>query len=702
MHRDPSFRNPKTWSLAALLIAALAGCATVATVPAPPPTPTGDVVETLHGVEIADPYRWLEDQESPETRAWIETQNAYTDTVLDPLPGQQALRERFAELLKIDVVTTPTARGGRYFFSKRGADQDLYVIYVREGIDGEDRVLIDPHPLSEDHTVSVNLMDVSDDGTLLAYGVREGGQDEVTVRFHDVDRGQDLPDVLAKGRYFGVSIAQDKRTLYYTRHGEAGPRVYRHVVGDDPAKDRIVFGEGYGPDKILFAGLSENGRYLVAHVLYGSSADKTEIHVNDLRGKRGFRPVVTDVDARFFATVAGDTLVIRTNWQAENGRILAVAAGNPSRGAWREIVPEHDQRVMEGFSAVGGRLFVQYLDDVKSHLEAFDLAGNSIGAIRFDTLGTVGSVSGRWDADEAFFRFESFHVPDTVYRYVPSTGERQIWTQLDVPIDAERFEVKQVWFTSRDGTRVPMFLVHERGVALDGSNPTLLTGYGGFTASLTPSFSSSALVWAEQGGVYAVANLRGGGEFGEAWHRAGMRENKQNVFDDFIAAAEWLIDNKYTRPDKLAIRGGSNGGLLVGAVMNQRPELFGAVICSYPLLDMLRYHQFLVARYWVPEYGSSEDPEQFRYLKAYSPYHNVTPGTGYPAVLFISGDGDTRVAPLHARKMTALVQAANGGERPVLLRYHIKAGHSGGKPISQTIDDLTESYSFLLWQLGEL
>jgi prolyl oligopeptidase len=515
----------------------------------------------------------------------------------------------------------------------------------------------------------------------------------------DVDTGDDLPDELPRGRYFGVSITPDKSGLYYTRHNETGPRVYYHAMGTDPSADRQVFGDGYGPEKILFGGLSEDGRYLVVHVLYGSSADKTEIYIKDLEQGGGFATVVDDLDARSLAGMAGDTLLIQTNWEAPNGRIMAVDASNPGRDSWRELVPEREKGVIQGTSEVGGKLFVRYLEDVKSRVVSYDVDGRELGEIKFDTIGDVSGVSGRWADNRAFFRFHSYHVPLTIYSYDVETGEREVWWQFDADIDTDRFDVKQEWFTSKDGTRVPMFVVHAKDIRLDGTNPMLLTGYGGFTVSRTPRFSASAAVWVEQGGVYAVANLRGGGEFGEEWHKAGMRENKQNVFDDFIAAAEHLVDAGYTSSGKLAISGGSNGGLLVGAVMTQRPELFKAVICSYPLLDMVRYHMFLVARYWVPEYGSADEPEQFEYLKAYSPYHNVKDGESYPAILFISGDGDTRVAPLHARKMAALVQAKKGSERPALLRYHIKAGHSGGKPLSQQIDDLAESYSFLLWQL---
>jgi len=477
-----------------------------------------------------------------------------------------------------------------------------------------------------------------------------------------------------------------------------GGRVYYHEFGTEPANDEMIFGEGYGPDKLVAAGLSDDGRYLGLVVLHGSAATKTEIYYKDLQNDGPIETLVNDIDARFMPSIAGDYMLLQTNWEAPNGRVLRVDAEKPARENWVEIIPEREAPI-QGLSTVGGKIFVQYLDDVIPRVEIFDLDGNPEGEIAFETIGSVSGVGGRWDSDEAFFSYSSFAIPPTIYRYDVATGEREVWSQLDIPMDAEGIEVKQVWYESKDGTEVPMFVVHGSDLELNGDNPTYLTGYGGFNASRTPGFSATAVFAVEQGMVYAVPNLRGGGEFGEEWHRAGMLENKQNVFDDFISAAEWLIDNGYTSSEKLAIRGGSNGGLLVGAAVTQRPDLFGAVICTYPLLDMLRYHKFLVARFWVSEYGSADNPDQFEYIYDYSPYHNVEAGTEYPAILFISGDSDTRVAPLHARKMTALMQAATGSDRPVLLKYDTKSGHSGGTPVDQQIEDQTDIFAFLMWQL---
>jgi len=695
-------RGILVFSLVVILVFAVPSCKKGVKVPPTPDTKGVDAVDTIHGVDIVDPYRWLEDQKGPETREWIAVQNAYTDSVLGSLSGREELEALAAKLIKIDTIGMPTESGGRYFLTKRSANQELSVIYMRQGLDGEDKVLIDPHPMSEDKTTNVNIQGISHDGTLLAYGIRKGGEDELEIKFMDVDTMEDLPDVLPRGLYFGVSIMPDKKGFFYTKMTMKGPRILYHSFGTAMAGDKEIFGEGYGFGKIIFSFPSEDGRWLIIIALEGSSG-KTEVYLKDLVKDGPITTVVNDLDARTLAAVVGDILYIQTNWEAPNGRLLAADPENPARENWKEIIPESDM-VMQGLFGLpvtfaGGKLFVNYLKDVKSQVVIFEPDGTRIGEISFPTIGTVGGLSGHWDSNEAFFVFTSYHIPTIIYRYDVASGEKEVWAKIEVPIDSEQYEIKQVWYESKDGTKIPMFIVHKKGINLDGSNPALLTGYGGFNISLTPFFSADAVAWVEKGGVYAFANLRGGGEFGEEWHKAGMMENKQNVFDDFIAAAEYLIAEGYTQAKKLAIEGGSNGGLLVGAAVTQRPDLYGAVICTYPLLDMVRYHKFLVARYWVPEYGSSENPEQFKYIHEYSPYHNVNKGTKYPAIFFITGDADTRVAPLHARKMTALMQASTGSDEPVLLRYHTTAGHSGGQPVSEQIENLAETLSFLLWQL---
>lgn len=666
----------------------------------PPETKIDDVVDTIQGVEIADPYRWLEDQESPETRAWIDEQNKYTDSIMQQLPGRQELKELMTKLIKIDSINAPTEKGGRYFYSKRSADQDLPIIYMREGLDGEEQVLLDPHPMSEDHTTSVDIAEISEDGKYLAYSVRKGGVDEVEIRILDVDTKSDLEDILPTARYFGISFTPDKSGMYYTQYGDEGPRVYYHALGTPLSEDKLIFGEGLGPDKIAYINLSDDGKWLLAHVQYGSSGP-TEIHVKNVAANTPWTAAINDGKSHSYASFAGDRLLIQTDLNAPNGRLMLVDPAKPSVANWQEIVPELPDAVMENAAALGGKAIAFYLQDVKSMAKVYDMDGTWVRDITFDTIGSFSTASGSWDSNEAFIAFTSFHVPNTIYRYDIATGETTVWEKVEVPLNSESMALEQVWYTSRDGTKIPMFLLHKKDLKLNGENPTMLYGYGGFNVNITPYYNGSRAAWVEMGGVYAIANLRGGGEFGEKWHRAGMLESKQNVFDDFIAAAEWLIENKYTSTKHLGIIGGSNGGLLVGAAMTQRPDLFGAVVCVYPLLDMIRYQKFMVARFWVSEYGSSEDPEQFKYILAYSPYQNVEKGVDYPATLFISGDGDTRVAPLHARKMTAMVQKMNGGKNPILLRYFTKAGHSGGQPISQQIETNVDIYSFLRWRLAQ-
>jgi prolyl oligopeptidase len=664
-----------------------------------PVTRVENVTETLHGVTITDPYRWLEDQNSPDTRAWINAQNDYTASTLGSLPIRASIRARLTQLLKIDTIGTPFARGGRYFLAKRRADQNQSVIYVRNGLAGKDEVLLDPNPMSADQSTSVQIEDVSADGKLLVYGVREGGEDEVTIKLLDVDTRKELGDRLPKGR-IGVSLKPDKTGFYYSRFtNNVGGRIYYHAMGTDPAKDNEVFGKGYGPQVFVGASVSPDGHYLFLIASHGSAGDKTEVYVQDLKTNGPIITIVNDIDAGFSADIAGDHLYLLTNWNAANRHVLDVDLKKPARENWREVVPEGTS-VITGVSAVGGKLFVEYLENAVSRTRVFDPSGKLVREIAFPTIGTVTGMRGDWDRDEGFYTFSSFAQPTTIYRYSVSSGKQEVFARIKVPVQSDQIEVKQVWYESKDKTRIPMFLVYKRGLKLDGNNPVFLTGYGGFNVTLTPSFSPLAAYWAERGGVFALPNLRGGGEFGEKWHKAGMLANKQNVFDDFIGAAEWLIKSKYTNRSKLAISGGSNGGLLVGAAMTQRPELFQAVVCSYPLLDMIRYQSFLVARFWVPEYGSSENAEQFKYIYAYSPYQHVKKGEKYPAVLFMTGDADTRVAPLHARKMAALVQASTGSDRPVLLHYNTKAGHSGGLPVSQQIEDQTDELSFLFWQLG--
>jgi prolyl oligopeptidase len=664
----------------------------------PPVTRTDNVKDNYFGVEVADSYRWLEDQQSPETRKWIDAENAYTRSLLDPLPGRDKLKKRVTELLNVDAYQTPVERSGRYFFEKRAAGQDQFVLCMRKGRNAGDEVLVDPQPLSPDHTVSVALEAVSQDGKLLAYGVRQGGEDQAVVHFFDVEARKDLPEQLPKERYFNLAVTPDNARVFYTRMAAEGPRLLVHKMGTDPSRDAVIFGQDLEKDKILVATLSEDGRTLVASVLHSAAGDRIDSYVQDVAEGGAFTTVVKGIPARFVVLPAGEKLFVYTNWKAPKGRVMVADLKNPSPEHWQEIIPE-GVGTIEEVHLSGGRLAVLSTENASSRARLYEPNGMLVRAIPLPAIGSVTGFSGRWGSREAFYEFQSFHIPAMIYQNDVETGAQQVWAQPKVPFDSSRYEVKQIWYKSKDGTRVPMFLTAVRGIKPNGSIPTVLYGYGGFEVSLTPRYSARIAAWIESGGLYASANLRGGSEFGESWHRDGMLEKKQNVFDDFIAAVEWLVQNHYTRPSRLAIRGGSNGGLLVTAALTQRPDLFGAVLCEYPLIDMLRYQKFLVAQWWVPEYGSSENAEQFKYIYAYSPYQHVKAGTKYPAVLFVTGDADTRVAPLHARKMTALMQSAAAPGRPILLRYDTSGGHTFAEPVSKQVDEIADELSFLDWQL---
>jgi prolyl oligopeptidase len=692
--------------------------------PPPPPTRREDVVETLHGRGVADPYRWLEDGASPEVRAWSAAQTARTEALLKDRPEYAELHARLEALLRIGTVEAPlpvTAPDGtiRYFHRRQGPGQDQPVLYVREGLDGEDRALIDPNRMSTDGTTALDWWSPSWDGGLLAYGLSEGGDENSTLRVLDVTTGKDLgaTEVIPRARYASIAWLPDGSGFYYSRFPEKGSvppgeeayhkRIYEHRIGRDADDDPLVFGAGRPMTDTPSVEISPNGRWLVASVHRGWS--RRELHVFDRSAGVDARwiPIAApQEDAIFEATTLDDHLLVRTNDGAPTYRLYRIDLDPTSetkvapRSRWREIIPP-GKDVLASVSAVGGDVFAVFIVDARSVVRRYGADGTLKGEIPLPTLGTVPDVLGEWSGREAFFGFTSFAVPAMVFRVDLATGAPKLWAEVKPPIDPAEFVVTQERALSRDGTSIPMFVSHRRGLARDGSAPALLGGYGGFNISQMPAWSGARYAFLERGGVAVTANLRGGGEYGEAWHRAGMLAKKQNVFDDVAAVAEHLVASKLTSSDRLAILGGSNGGLLVGAAVTQRPELFRAAVCMVPLLDMIRYHRFLIARLWIPEYGSADDPEQFGWLEAYSPYHQVKPGTRYPAVLFSTAEGDTRVDPLHARKMAALLQAETGSERPVLLRIESRAGHGAGKPISKRVDESALIYTFLLWQLGQ-
>jgi prolyl oligopeptidase len=684
----------------------------------PPKTRRADIIDDLHGHQIADPFRWLEDAQSPETQEFVAQQNAYTEAVLSHAPvDRAALRKRIEGLLAIGRVEPPQQGGNYFFYLRREGLQNQAVLYVREGANGPDRVLLDVNALSPDGTIALDWFYPSHDGKLLAYGTSANGSEISTLEIMETATGSLLPEKIERTRAASLAWLPDNSGFYYTRYprpGDVPPgqevyhrRVFLHHL-NDPAntgglKDAEIFGRDVNPEHWPSVKLSEDGKWLLVRLDEGWA--KTELFLKNLaHPETGFVPVTTGKDFVYDADILAGELYITTNDDAPRYRVLKTNCDHPEPANWKELIPQGDA-VIEETQIIGRRLFLRYTRNAVSELRIFSLHGSPVADVAMPALGSIfAPLGGNWDSDQAFLGFTSFAIPPSVY-HVSLEGRVTPWAQVPTNIQPDDYKVEQVWFSSKDGTRVPMFLVHQNNLQPNGRTPTLLSGYGGFNVGRMPVFNRNAmLILLQQGGIYADVQLRGGNEFGEEWHRAGMLEKKQNVFDDFIAAAEYLIDRGYTDREHLSIQGGSNGGLLMGAVMTQRPELFRAVVCQVPLLDMLRYHNFQIARLWIPEYGSAGDRAQFDYLRRYSPYHNVREGTLYPATLFMTADTDTRVDPMHAKKMAALLQAvsanANSNDRPILLRIDTKAGHGVGKPVSKLVDDGVDFWTFLFWQLG--
>ena len=682
------------------------------TLGAPPAVAVTPVTDTVGGRQLTDNYRWLEDQQAPDTRAYIDAQMAYTGTYFAQIqPLKDAMVKRLTELQRVDVVGVPTERHGKFFFSKRLAAENQASIYMRDGLHGDDVKLIDASTLSADGNASVGIAGISSDGKLLMYSVRHGGADEEMVRTFDVAARKDLGDALPLARYSGFGLTDDGKTLYYALTTKAGGgAVFRHAMGTSTDKDVQVFGGSYhgetlGPLDLISVRISENGRWLVVEVAHGVPSTREGILIEDLHAAEPkLEPLVWGVESRFQLHMVGDAMFVSTDYGASNGRVLKASFGDPTTKSWPVVIAEGKEPIGQ-VSIAGGKMFVGRLADVKSETTIYTLEGKKIGAISYPTIGTGSVVRGRADSNNGFYTFSSFTVPSTIFHYDIATGKTDVWAASKAPFDSSKYEVRQVFYTSKDGTRIPMFIAGRKGLAMDGKAPLLMTGYGGFLISETPNFDPKYAWWMEQGGFFALPNLRGGGEYGETWHKAGMFEKKQNVFDDWFAAAEFLIANKYTTRARLAITGRSNGGLLMGASMTQRPDLYGAILCGYPLLDMSRYQNFLVGRWWTTEYGSADKPEQAEYILKYSPYQNVRAGVKYPAIMFLTGDSDTRVAPLHARKMAALMQSTVVAEpaderRPVLLHYDVKAGHSAGVSVTQLVNDTADELAFLWNETG--
>jgi prolyl oligopeptidase len=677
-----------------------------------PKAKTVDQVDDYHGVKVGDPYRWLEDTDSAETHDWVEAENKLTFGYLEQIPYRMAIRERLTKLWNYERFTAPAQMGGRYFYQHNNGLQNQNVLLVADSLNAEPRMLLDPNTLSSDGTVALAGTAITDDGKLMAYGTSASGSDWEEWHVRDVDTGKDLPDLLKWVKFSGASWSKDGKGFYYSRYDEPKKdsatlrdanyfqKLYYHRLGTEQSQDKLIY-ERPDNKELGFAGaVSDDGHYLVITVWQGTSP-KNRLYYKDLT--QADAPVVKlldDFDAKYaFIDNDGPVFWIETDLDAPRGKVIAIDTRHPERANWKTVVPEGADK-LDGSNVVDDVFLLSYLKDARAEVRVYDLKGKFLRNVDLPGIGTADGFGGKRKDKETFYAFTSFISPTTIYRYEPGTGKSTVFRQPKVDFDASRYETKQVFYNSKDGTRVPMFLTYKKGLKLDGQNPTLLYAYGGFDISLTPAFSVPTIVWLEMGGVYAQPNLRGGGEYGEEWHEAGTKGKKQNVFDDFIAAAEWLIANKYTSTPKLAIRGGSNGGLLIGAVETQRPDLFGATLPLVGVMDMLRFQKFTIGWAWTSDYGSSDNAEDFKWLYAYSPLHNLKPGTKYPPTLIATADHDDRVVPGHSFKFAATMQADQAGPAPVLIRIETKAGHGAGKPISKIIDEIGDEWAFVAWNLG--
>ncbi|PPT05186.1 Prolyl endopeptidase [Geitlerinema sp. FC II] len=668
-----------------------------------PQTKTIEQVDTYHGTAISDPYRWLEDPDSDDSRAWIEAQNQLTFGFLENIEDRSKLKERVTQLWNYEKYGTPFKRDRRYFYFKNDGLQNQSVLYVLDDLDGKPRVLLDPNTLSEDGTVALNNYTVSEDGNLLAYALSSSGSDWQEWHVRDVETGKDLPDLVKWSKFSGASWTHDSHGFFYSAYDPPNEetqyedvnyyqKLYYHRIGTPQSEDLLVYDR---PDQKEwgFSGfVTDCGRYLIIAVWRGTEP-KNLIFYRDLQDpESAIVELIPEFEAQYdFVGNDGHIFWFRTDRDASRYRLISIDTVTKHQ---REILPE-GENTLEFVSVLNRQFVVEYLKDACSQIQIFDLDGSLVREVELPDIGSVGGFGGKPEDTETFYSFTGFTTPTTIYRYDMTTGESTVFRQPTVDFDPDEYETQQVFYHSKDGTRVPMFIVHKKGIDRSGNNPTYLYGYGGFNISLTPMFSVGLLVWMELGGVLAIPNLRGGGEYGETWHQAGTKLNKQNVFDDFIAAAEWLIDRRYTSSDKLAIGGGSNGGLLVGACMTQRPDLFAAAIPEVGVLDMLRFHKFTIGWAWCSDYGSPDDPEEFKALYAYSPLHNVKPGTAYPATLLITADHDDRVVPAHSFKFAAALQAADAGDNPILIRIETKAGHGAGKPTTKRIEEVADKWAFL-------
>ena len=675
-----------------------------------PSSRKADQVDDYHGTKVADPYRWLENPDSEETKAWVEEQNQITFSYLGEIPVREQIKQRLTQLWNYEKYGSPFKEGDRYFYFKNDGLQNQSVLYTLTSLDAEPTVLLDPNTLSEDGTIALSGLSITEDGKLMAYGLSTSGSDWIEWKVRDVETGNDLSDHLKWVKFSGTSWTHDGEGFFYSRYDEPNEatkledinyyqKLYYHKLGTPQSADILIYHRPDQKEWMFGAGVTEDGRYLIISIDRGTDPKNLVLYKDLQTPDSPVVELISEFEANYsFIDNDGSVFWFRTDLDAPRGRVIAIDSNNPARDNWQEIIPQAAE-TLEGVGLLNNQFVADYLKDARSSIKIFNLDGSFIREVELPGIGSAGGFGGKRYDTETFYTFTSFTTPGTIYRYNMVSGESTLFRKPNVAFNPDEYETKQVFYSSKDGTQVPMFITHKKGLQLDGNNPTLLYGYGGFNVSLTPSFSVSRLVWMEMGGVYALPNLRGGGEYGEEWHQAGTKLNKQNVFDDFIAAAEWLINNKYTQPAKLAINGGSNGGLLVGACMTQRPDLFGAALPAVGVMDMLRFHKFTIGWAWCSDYGSPENLDEFKALYAYSPLHNLKPGTPYPATMITTADHDDRVVPAHSFKFAAALQEAHAGEKPVLIRIETKAGHGAGKPTTKIIEELADEWAFLVQSL---
>jgi prolyl oligopeptidase len=666
-----------------------------------------DQIDNYHGTVVADPYRALEDPDTEETKAWVEAQNQVTFSYLNEIPAREKIKQRLTKLWDYEKYGTPFKEGESYFYFKNDGLQNQSVLYTLPTLESEPRVLLDPNQLSEDGTVALSGIAISENGQLLAYGLSSSGSDWQEWKVRDIATGEDLQDHLQWIKFSGAAWTHDHQGFFYSRYDEPNEKtkledvnyyqkLYYHKLGTQQSEDILIYHRSDEKEWGFGGNVTEDGKYLIISIWLGTDS-KNLVFYKDLTNLNSEIIELINQFAADYSFIDNDDHIFyfRTDLNAPKGRVFAIDTKKPTSENCQEIIPQAVE-TLESVGILNNQFVADYLQDAHSQIKIFDLKGNFIREVELPGIGSASGFGGKRHDPETFYSFTSFTTPGTIYRYDMKTGKSKIFRQPKVDFNADEYETKQVFYESKDGTKVPMFITHKKGIKLDGNNPTYLYGYGGFNISLTPSFSVSLLIWLEMGGVYAVSNLRGGGEYGEEWHQAGMKLQKQNVFDDFITAAEWLIANNYTKPAKLAIGGGSNGGLLVGACMTQRPDLFGAALPAVGVMDMLRFHKFTIGWAWVAEYGSSENAAEFTNLYAYSPLHNLKMGTAYPPTLIITADHDDRVVPAHSFKFAAALQAAHNGNAPVLIRIEIKAGHGAGKPTAKIIEEAADKWGFLV------